>query len=94
MSPDDLYERRVLVRTRDAGVHYGTLSEVRGETLALTKSRRIWQWQGGALDCYELAVRGPDSAKLSKVGETVILRGWIEIHPMTEAALGRLEGGK
>jgi hypothetical protein len=83
---DRLLEAQVLVRTRDSGVHVGRLAEVGGECLVLTGPRRIWSWKGGALDCYELAEFGPDECKLSARTKVVVLSGWLEIHPLSEAA--------
>lgn len=43
--PDDLIGRFVLARSRDAGVHAGTLASLNGERGAtLTTSRRLWYW--------------------------------------------------
>ena len=36
--------RAVIVRSRDAGVHYGKLVAYEGRTVWLTDSRRLWSW--------------------------------------------------
>jgi len=36
--------RAVIVRARDAGVHYGKLVAYEGRTVWLTNSRRLWSW--------------------------------------------------
>lgn len=36
--------RFVIVRCRDAGVHYGKLVSVEGRTVKLARSRRMWRW--------------------------------------------------
>lgn len=38
------YGEYVIVRCRDAGVHYGILESVNGRTVKLTKTRRMWRW--------------------------------------------------
>lgn len=54
----------VLVRAKNAGVHYGTL-EGYGEFVYLTQSRRVWSWEG-ALSCSEVSQVGPTKAKLGQ----------------------------
>ncbi len=48
----------VIVRSRDAGVHAGTLVSNKGRTVVLKDSIRIWYWSGAAT-LSELAVYGP-----------------------------------
>lgn len=36
--------RYVIVRARDAGVHFGKLDAYEGRTVWLTDSRRMWSW--------------------------------------------------
>ncbi len=36
--------RMVIVRCRDAGVHYGELDSVFGRTVRLKNTRRMWRW--------------------------------------------------
>ena len=57
----------VLVRCRNAGVHFGTLISRKGTEVKLGDSRRIWYWDGAA-SLSELAVYGtkkPGNCKLS-----------------------------
>lgn len=55
----------VICRCRDAGVHAGYLGAEKGGRLTLTKSRRIWYWDGAA-SLSELAVYGPNPSKAAK----------------------------
>lgn len=36
--------KHVIVRCRDAGVHYGVLKSVNGRSVELIDSRRMWRW--------------------------------------------------
>ena len=48
-----------LVRTRNAGVHVGTVESRDANTLKLSNSRRIWRWRGA--NCLsQLAMEGCD----------------------------------
>lgn len=35
---------KVIVRCRDAGVHYGTLIDYKGREVVLGNARRMWRW--------------------------------------------------
>lgn len=39
----------VIVRSHTAGVHAGFLESRKGDTVILTKSRRLWRWFGASL---------------------------------------------
>lgn len=83
----------VMVRSRDAGVFYGTLVREKKDTVVLVKARRVWYWKGAAT-LSELATDGPGDPKGCKFpaatqGEHVIL-GVCEILPVTDLALSVL----
>lgn len=84
----------VLVRTYSAGVHFGYLVRRDGKEVTLTRSRRIWQWQG-AWTLSEIAARGLDSVR-SKVGAPidVVLTEAIEIIACTPAGVAAIEAAK
>ena len=84
----------VLVRTYSAGVHFGYLVDRSGREVTLTRSRRIWQWQG-AWTLSEIAARGLDSAR-SKVGAPVdvVLTEAIEIIACSPAGVAAIEAAK
>jgi hypothetical protein len=63
--------RAVIVRARDAGVHFGYLVGFDGRRVDLTNSRRLWSWmaaEDGSLS--GVAVHGIDASK-SKVAAVV-----------------------
>lgn len=71
---------RVLIRTNNAGVHYGTLESQKGQEVHLINARRIWSWQG-ALSLSEIASNGLDvkNSKLSVAVDEIILPTVIEV---------------
>ena len=78
---------RVLVRTNNAGVHYGTLESREGQEIHLSNARRIWSWQG-ALSLSEIASKGLDvkNSKLSVPVEEIILPTSIEVIAISQVS--------
>lgn len=72
--------KRVLVRTYSAGVHYGILVERTGKEVVLKDARRIWSWYE-ALSLSEIAVNGVDlsRSKISIATECITLTEAIEV---------------
>jgi hypothetical protein len=70
----------VLIRTYSAGVHFGTLEEMEGQNVRLSKARRLWSWQG-ALSLSEIAMKGVtlSGSKISVPVDEIILTQAIEI---------------
>ena len=40
--------KKVLIRSYDAGVYFGTLEALEGETAKLSNVRNIWHWTGAS----------------------------------------------
>ena len=78
---------RVLVRTNNAGVHYGTLESREGQEIHLINARRIWSWQG-AMSLSEIASKGLDvkNSKLSVPVEEIILPTSIEVIAISQVS--------
>jgi len=90
-----LIGKKVIVRTQNAGVFFGTLVAKQGEEVTLDGARRIWSWQG-ANTLSEMALSGLNASS-SKVGEPVnghVARQWIELIPCSDAAAKIIEGAK
>jgi len=51
----------VIIRSRNAGVHYGTFVSRKGTEVKLANARRLWYWDGAA-SLSELAVYGTKKA--------------------------------
>lgn len=74
----------VLIRTRSAGVHFGTLLNKDGQEVHLKNARRLWSWNG-ALSLSEVAMKGVtlSSSKISVPVDEIILPEAIEIIPIS-----------
>ena len=86
-------EQYVIVRTESAGVFAGTLTAVDDKYARLSDARRLWAWRGAA-SLSELAQRGtsnPAGCKFPMAVSSVVLRGWIEILPVTVAARATID---
>lgn len=76
----------VVIRTINAGVHFGTLEEFDGKQMVrLSNARRLWQW-AGALSLSEVAMKGIkiDASKISAPVDEIILTQVIEIIPCSK----------
>jgi hypothetical protein len=84
---------KVIVRTVNAGVHYGTLDSRDGGEVVLTGTRRMWYWDGAA-SLSQLARDGvskPKTCKFSVTLDKITVLGAIEIIPCTEKAVACIE---
>lgn len=80
--------RYCMVRTYSAGVFAGTIKERDGEEILLNDARRIWYWDGAA-SLSQLAATGtskPNNCKFPAEVAEVLLRGVVEIIPITDEA--------
>lgn len=87
----------VIVRTRDAGVHFGHLEFIANAQhgtyrVVLKNARRIWNWSG-ANTLNEIALRGPGGGKISEPTLTIIPQV-IEVLPCTSASEQKLKSLK
>lgn len=86
---------KVIVRTKSAGVHYGTLHSKNGEECELSNAIRIWRW-AGACSLSQLAMEGvknPEACKFAMPVNFINLQ-WIEIIPCTKKARKIIESVK
>ena len=88
-SPKSKKTNLVVVRTRSAGVHCGTLSGRNGQEVTLTDARRIWLWNG-ALSLHEVAASGIAGGKVSVVASSILLLQAIEVIPMAPEAMRKI----
>lgn len=78
----------VILRTVNAGVHYGYLKSRTGGEATLIGARRLWYWSGAAT-LTQLAIDGPkngDQCKFSKTITEITVLGVIEILPVSSKA--------
>jgi ribosomal protein L14 len=86
--------KKVIVRSKDAGVLYGTLVKFEGSAVWLTDAIQMWKWKavkGGTLiDCAEHGVVKSASKFSNKSASTVVL-GACAIIEVAESAIKSLE---
>lgn len=78
----------VLIRSRDSGVHCGTLENIAdGGMVTLSDARRIWRWRG-ASTLSELSQRGADQdwTRISEPVPEIVVIGACEIISCSVAA--------
>lgn len=75
--------KKVVVRTKNAGVFFGTLSAIDGEEALIESCRRLWYWSGAASlsQLAEEGVKDPRNCKFTVTVPTIGVRGVIEIIP-------------
>jgi hypothetical protein len=87
---DSLIGKKVLVRSNDAGVYFGTLEEMYGDTVRVTNVRNIWHWTG-ATCLSQIANDGITGDKVSSVVSSMVLTRVCQVIPLTQKAIDNLE---
>lgn len=90
-----ILNKKVLVRSYDAGVYFGTLVETNedGTTVKLEKVRNIWRWEGASC-LLQIANDGIRDGKVSTAVDSMVLMRVCQIIPLTDKAIANLEGFK
>ena len=89
--------RPVIVRARDAGVHYGKLVFYEGRTVELTDSRRLWSWtakEGVALSGVAINGINASKSKIDVLVTRITILDACEIIDCTDAAAKTIETAK
>ena len=86
----DLLNKKVLVRSYDAGVYFGTLTKVEGETVRMENVRNIWHWTGSS-GLSQIANDGIKGDKVSPVVGSMVINRVCQIFPLTDKAIENLE---
>ena len=76
----------VIVRCRDAGVHYGKLVGYQGRTVELKDSRRMWHWHSASENTLSGVARCGINQEKSKIQgslTSIILQDACEIIPIS-----------
>ena len=91
----NLLNKKVLIRTYSAGVHFGTLIEREGKECLLENSRRVHYWSQ-ACSLSQLAVDGDGAIDKCRIAKAVtqLLTECIEVIEMSEKACDILYGAK
>ncbi len=83
--------KHVIVRTRSAGVHMGTLTAQVGTAAVLRHARRLWQWKG-ANTLHEISQSGVRAgSRISEPVPEILLTEAIEVIPTSTKARESLE---
>lgn len=80
-----MIDQTVIVRCRDAGVHFGTLVMYQNRMVQLKDARRIWRWEG-ANTLNEVSQNGITGGNISEPVPEIVLLDACEIIPVTEQA--------
>lgn len=86
----DLIGKKVLVRSYDAGIYFGTLTHVNGETVRMENVRNIWHWTGASC-LSQIANDGITGDRVSPIVDSMVLNRVCQILPLTEKAIKNLE---
>ena len=83
--------KKVIVRANMAGVFFGTLTEVSGHDVTLTKARNIYYWEG-ANNLIDISLKGIKSGCVTAVVEGLVVCDVCELIPLAKNAIKNLEG--
>lgn len=86
----DFLNKKVLVRSYDAGVYFGTLTKVEGETVRMENVRNIWHWTGASC-LSQIANDGIKGDQVSPVVSSMIINRVCQILPLSGKAIENLE---
>lgn len=86
----DMLNKKVLVRSHDAGVYFGILTKVDGETVRLENVRNIWRWEG-ATCLSQIANDGIGGGRVSPIVSSMVINGVCQIIPLSQKAITNLE---
>ena len=87
---EKLIGKTIIARSVEAGVYYGTLVDVDGESVELTNARNIWSWSG-ATCLAQIAEEGIKGGKVSQRVSSIVLTKVCQIMPLSEAAKENLD---
>ena len=86
---DQFIGQFVIVRSRDSGVHAGTLVGVQDRTIRLTGARRLWYWKAAKGHTLSGVALHGLNASLSRIAgelDEIVVLDACEIIPTTAAA--------
>lgn len=87
-------EKYYIVRSKEAGVFFGKITEKDGDEITMTEARCLWYWSGAA-SLNQLAVEGvkrPDDCKFTVAVNDLVILNVCEILPCTDGAVENIKG--
>lgn len=82
--------KKVLVRSFDAGVYFGTLENMEGEQVKMRDVRNIWSWEGASC-LSQIANNGIKRGRVTQVVSSMVINRVCQIMPLADAAIKNLE---
>ena len=86
----NILNHKCLVRSYDAGVYFGTVTKVDGETVRIENVRNIWSWDGASC-LSQVANDGIKDGQVSPVVGSMVLNRCCQIIPCSDKAIANLE---
>lgn len=87
---EEILNKKCIVRSYDAGVYYGMVVEVDGETVKMKNVRNIWRWEGA--NCLaDVATKGIQDGNVSRAVSSMVLNRCCQLIPCTEEAINNLD---
>lgn len=86
----DLFGKKVLVRSYEAGVYFGTLLDANGNTVKMGNVRNIWHWTGASC-LSQIANDGITGDNVSQAVEILVINGVSQVFLLTDKAIKNLE---
>ena len=86
----NIINHKCLVRSYDAGVYFGTVTKIDGETVRIENVRNIWQWSGASC-LSQIANDGIKSGKVSPIVASMVLNRCCQIIPCSDKGIANLE---
>ena len=85
---------KVIIRARDAGVHYGEIEYFMGREVKLKNSRRMWRWYcKESISLSAAAINGikHSDSKIAPTLPFIIITDACEIIPCSDVAIASIE---
>lgn len=81
--------RKYIVRSKEAGVFYGYITEKEGSEVTMKDVRCLWHWRGANSlnDLAAYGVKNPDDCKFTNAYKTITILGVCEILPCSDKAI-------
>lgn len=88
---EEILNKKCVVRSYNAGVYYGTVTEVNGETVRMVNVRNIWYWEGA--NCLaDIAANGVGrGSQVSRAVSSMVVNHCCQIIPCEETAIQNLD---
>lgn len=88
---EDYKGQKVLVRSYNAGVYFGTMTDMNGDQVELSNVRNIWRWEGASC-LSQIANDGIKDGRVSPMVNSMVINGVCQIIPLSDNAISNLEG--